>query len=313
MVAQVDSRPQDDYQLHTLLIGSDLGLLALTLIAARGLPAAVRAWRRHACALGALAVGLTMVPALLIHPSDRGAAALLRWAGAVAVAIGVGSARREGRRLVVGALAVVSLAHLAVAWAERAANGTIGLGALGEPRAYIIGGRYASCGLTVHPYLLAAWCAVAGTALLALAPRRCAPAQVVGPDGGQRRGQAVLAPRPGSAGGLTRLAGVAAFAGIGLTMSRAGALAGALGLAALAFTAVRGPGRAGWRTATSAAAAMAVGILVNLSGWMARAGQGTSSVDAVSSGRGALLHQAWALLRDHPLTDAFSGPPAAPD
>lgn len=287
IITQVDSRPPGDYQLHTLLIGSDLALLVLTLIASRGLPAAIRSWRRHACALGALAVGIAMVPALVIHPSDRGAAALLRWAGAVAVGIGVGSARREGRRLVIGALAAVSLAHVAVAWAERAADGTVGLGALGEPHAYSIGGRYASSGLTVHPYLLAAWCAVAGTALLALAQRRQ------------------------SGGGLARVAGIAAFGGIGLTMSRAGAVAGTLALAALAVSARRAPNhRAGtgasWRT-IAAAAALAVGILVNLSGWASRAGQASGSIDAVSSGRGALLRQAWALLQDHPVTGVGPG------
>lgn len=172
VLADIDSRPGPDYQLHTLLLGSDLALLALALIGAGGLRAALRVWRRHACALGGLALGAAMVPAALIHPSDRGAAALMRWAGTVALALALGSARRDGRRLLLGSLAAVILAHVAVDLVQRGAGGPIGLGSLGEASAYEIGGRYASSGLTVHPYVLAAWCAVVGTALLALSRHR---------------------------------------------------------------------------------------------------------------------------------------------
>ncbi|MEO5680911.1 MAG: O-antigen ligase family protein [Acidimicrobiales bacterium] len=283
VIANLDDRPGTDYQLHTLLLGSDMALLALVAVAAGGLRSAVAAWRRHACALGALVVGLAMVPAFVVHPSDRGVAALLRWVGAVALALGLGAARRDGRRLIIAALAAVTVAHVVVALAERAGNAPVGLGALGEPSAYSIGGRYASTGLGVHPYVLAAWCAVVGTALLAVGRRR---------DGG---------------GGLATVAGVVAFVGIGLTMSRAGVLAGLLGLGAL-LVASRGAGhRRGWRPVAVAALALGLGIMVNLSGWASRADQVGGGVDAISSGRGALLGQAWGLLHRSPLSGVGPG------
>ncbi len=282
-LAVVDSRPGRDFQLHTILLASDLSLLALVVVSAGGVGQAVRAWRSHACALAALGVGIAMVPAALLNPVDRGAAALLRLAAAVAVGLGVASARGDGRRLVTGALAAVTLAHVAVAWAQRAAGGLIGLGALGEARATSIGGRYASSGLTVHPYVLAAWCAVAGTSLLVLARRRGFPAR------------------------LAAVAGVTAFAGTGLTMSRAGAAAAVLALAALAVSTRRPSGRSGRVPVAAAAVALVLGALVNLPGWLSRAGQGSGSVEAVSSGRGALVRQAWGLLGDHLLTGVGPG------
>jgi len=282
-LANVDTRPGRDFQLHTILLASDLALLALLVTAVGGLRRAIGAWPDHACALSGLAVGLAMVPAALVHPSDRGAAALLRLAGAVAVGLGVASARGEVRRLVFGAVAVVSLAHVAVAFAQRAAGGRVGLRALGEAQAVEIGGRYASSGLAVHPYVLAAWCAVAGTGLLAVACHRGAPSR------------------------LAAVAGVAAFGGIGLTMSRAGAVAGVLGLGALVLSTGR-PADRPWRApVAAAAAALVLGTMASLSGWVSRAGQGTGSVDAVSSGRGALLRQAWGLLGDHLLTGVGPG------
>lgn len=284
VLASIDSRRGDDYQVHTLLLGSDLALLVLAVVAARELPAALRSWRRHACALGGLAVGLTMVPSLLLNPSDRGVAALLRWAAAVALAVTLGSVRRDGRRLVIGALAAVTLAHVAVALAQRAVDGTVGLGAIGEPSAYQISGRFAATGLTVHPYVLAAWCAVAGTALLAFVRRRQAT------------------------GRLPMVAGVAAFAAIGLTIGRSGILAALLALAALAVS-TRGARSRAWKwTMVAAAGALAFGVLLNASTWAGRAGEaGESGAEAVSNGRGALLRQAGNLLEDHPVTGVGPG------
>ncbi len=294
VVASSNVRPGSDYQQHTLLLGSDLALLVLALISVGGLRSALIAWRRHACVLAAGILGVALVPSFLLNPSDRGVAALARWAGALALGLTVAAVRRDGRRLVLGALALVSLTHLAVAAAERAAEGTIGLGALGEPSAYEIGGRYASTGLTVHPYVLAAWCAVTGTALLALGFRGATSSR------------------------LSRVAGVAAFAGIGLTMSRAGAVACFLGLSALAVAAWRARAalksgeddirsRFGVTTVVAAGAAFCLGVVVDLSGWVSRAGQATGSVEALSSGRSTLLRQAWSLLRDNLLTGVGPG------
>lgn len=272
-----------DYQLQTLVLGSDLALLALVVVASRSLPGAVRSWRRHGCTLAAATVGLMLVPAFLAHPSDRGVAAMLRWAGLVAVALAVATARREGRRLVVGALTAVTLVHVAVAVAQRLAGGPVGLGALGEPSAYEIGGHFASAGLTVHPYVLAAWCAVTGPFLLVAAHRRS------------------------SRSGAVAVAGIVAFGAIGLTLSRAGVLAGALGLGALAASALRSRDRRLGTAVVAAGAALAAGVLANLPGWVVRAGQPTGSVDAISSGRGALLGQAWRLLQDNLLTGVGPG------
>jgi len=305
VLAQFDSRTGSDYQLHTLLLGSDVSLLVLAVVTARGLPAAIRSWRRHACALSGLALGLSMVPGFLVNPSDRGAAALLRLAGAVALALSVGSAGRDGRRLIVGALAVVSLTHVAVALAQRAKDGPLGLGSLGESSPYTIGGHYASTGLTVHPYVLAAWCAIAGTSLLVLW-RRHGPS---GPPEQEEQGPSGPSERENrSAGGLARIAGVAAFAGIGLTMSRAGAVAGAVALGGLAVSAIRRSDRA-WRvTVVAAGSALVLGLAANAAGWASRAGEATTgNVENVSNGRGALIHQAWLLLRDHPVTGVGPG------
>jgi len=294
VVASSNVRPGGDYQQHTLLLGSDLALLVLALISVGGLRSALTAWRRHACVLAAGVLGVALVPSFLLNPSDRGVAALARWAGALALGLTIVAVRRDGRRLVLGAMAVVGLAHLAVAAAERAAGGPIGLGALGEPSAYEIGGRFASSGLTVHPYVLAAWCAVTGTALLALGFQGTTSSR------------------------LGRVAGVAAFAGIGLTMSRAGAIGGALGLSGLAVAAWRARAapksghnevrsRPDVTTILAAGGAFCLGVLVDLSGWVSRAGQATGSVDALSSGRGALLRQAWSLMSDNLLAGVGPG------
>jgi len=282
-----DSRSERDYQFEALLFGSDLALIALSIIGAGGLRAALGSWRRHACALSGLTLGAALVPGVLAHPSDRGMASLLRLVGAVALGLSLGAARSNGRRLIVGALAVVTLIHVGVAFAERAANGSVGLGSLGEPSAYIIGGRYAATGLTVQPYVLAAWCAVVGAALLAAG-----------------RGQV-------SGRGLTAAAAVGAFAAIGLTMSRAGLLAGALALSALGIKAVRDAVRHRERgqvtTVFAAAGGFVLGLFANSSGWLSRASGSTGSADAISSGRVALLHQAWSLLQDNLLTGVGPG------
>ena len=280
-LANIDSRPGDDFQLHTILLISDLALIAVIITGADGLRGAIRSWRNHRCVLAGLVLGLTMLPAALAHPSDRGVAAVLRGLAALGIGLCVGAARFDARRLVAGTLAAVTLAQVAVACAQRIANGPIILDEMGEASPIEIGGRYASSGLTVHPYVLAAWCAVAGTALLALSRR------------------------PSSGGRLTTAAGVAAFAGIGLTMSRAGALAGVIALSALAFSTLRSD-RVSRGAVLAAAVTLALGALANLSGWLSRAGQ-SGGVDAISSGRGALLRQAWGLLQDNLLTGVGPG------
>ncbi len=71
------------------------------------------------------------------------------------------------------------------------------------------------------------------------------------------------------------------------------------------------PQRAGLRarrwTVAAAALALSLGVILNLSGWVSRAGQEAGSVDALSSGRGALLRQAWPLLSENPLVGVGPG------
>lgn len=264
-----------DYQIRWILVASDL---FLGLVVVSQLPRLPELWTHranHRCALAATALVISLLPSLAVHPSARGGAAVLRWAGVAMIAFAVGRLVGAGRSLVVVAFAGVTVVQVAVALGERAVGGPIGLGALGEPDAYEIGGRYASSGLTVHPYVFAAWCALGGAILLAAVARARRPL-------GALAGAAVLP-----------------FAGVGLTMSRAGALAVALVLASFAVAALR---RTDLRLVfLGAVAATALGVAVNLPGWVNRT---VSSVDSeaggVTSGRGELLDQAWGLLRLDP-------------
>jgi hypothetical protein len=101
-------------------------------------------------------------------------------------------------------------------------------------------------------------------------------------------------------------------------MSRAGAVACFLGLSALAVATWRARaalktverdvrGRTGVTTLLAAGTAFGLGVVVDLSGWVSRAGQATGSVDALSSGRSTLLRQAWSLLGDNLLTGVGPG------
>ena len=270
-------RPDADYQLRWVLVASDLllGLVVLT-----QLPHLRALWgsrSRHRCALGAVALTVSLLPALALHPSARGGAAVLRWIGVAMIAFAVGRLAGPARSLVLGTFAGVTVLQVVVALAQRVGDGPVGLDSLGEARAHEIGGRYASTGLTVHPYVLAAWC-VLGAAIL-IAAVACA----------QGRGNFGLA-----------VAAVMPFAGVGLTMSRAGALGLVLVLVSLGVAAL---GRPALRTVLAGAVvATGVGVALDLSGWQNRASSTSGrSVATVTSGRLDLLDQAWGLFRDDPV------------
>ena len=264
-----------DYHARWQFLLSDvmLGVVALA-----HLPRVPSLWRepsRYRCALTALVLAVSLVPSWVVHPSARGNAAVLRWLGVALLALGVSRLAGAGRVLVVGAFAAVVAAQVVVALGQWAAGGPLGIASLGEARPYEIGGRYASSGLTVHPYVLAAWCVVGGSMLLAAVAR-------------SERRNPVLS-----------LAAAFPFVGIGLTIGRSGALATVLVLVTMAFAAVRRPRL---RQAVAAAIlATALGVGLNFSGWVSRGAETTPGSEEVSTGRVALLRQAGELFRDSPV------------
>jgi hypothetical protein len=267
-------------QRHWYVLLSDVGLGAVVIAHLRHLPALWRDRRRHRCALAAGVLGLSMLPALVAHHSVRGDAAVLRWIGVGMIAFAVGRLAGTGRVLVVGAFAAVTAAQVVVALAERAASGPVGLDLLGEPDAVEIGGRFASTGLTVHPYVLAAWCTLGGGVLLAAVAR-------------SERAPAGL-----------KVAATVPFLGLGLTMSRAGALGMLAVLICFGVAALRRPRLR--LVVAGAVLAMVVGMGLNLSGWANRASDSTSA-DTLSSNRGQLFRQAWGLFEDSPVAGVGPG------
>ena len=284
IVSLVSGGPADaDYQRRWVLFASDVGLagvLATQLIAFRGRRID---WSKHRCAMAALGLALSLLPAFAAHPSARGVAGLLRWVAVAVVAFGVGRIYGPARSFVVGAFAGVTAFQVVVALAERAVDGPVGLGSIGEPSAYEIGGRYASTGVTAHPYVFAAWCTLAAAVLLAAVTRTDRPSRpLVG---------AVLVP----------------LVGVGLTMSRAGALAVAMVLASFAVAALKRPPLR--VVLVAAVAATALGVALNMSGWADRAG-GTvkaTSASAMTSSRTELLRQANGLFRQDPILGVGPG------
>lgn len=272
-----------EYQLRWVFLWSDLALLAAGALGWARARQVVRDRKGHWCALAGAAVGLSFLPALVANPSDRGVLAVLRWFAAVGVAALVPGLTKLGLRLVVSTAGLVTGLQVVVALLERSQEGPVGLERLGEPTAYLIGGRYASTGLTVHPYVLAAWCCLAAAVLVAWVART----------------------RPRGPGPM--VAAAVPFAGVGLTMSRSGVLAIAAVLACLVLLAVRH--RHLLALLAASAGATALGFLLNLSGWVARAGdgQGTAAVTDVATGRGALLEQAGRLFADHALVGVGPG------
>lgn len=273
----------DDYQLRWLFVASDLFLAAVVLLHLPHLRALWTRWSEHRCAVAAFVLAVSLLPSLAAHPSARGVAAVLRWIGVAAIAFAIGRLAGPSRDLVLATFAGVTVLQVVVALGERANRGPIGLGEIGEPGAYEIGGRYASSGLTVHPYVFAAWCILAAAILLAALDR---------------------SPK---VGGPLAAAAIVPFAGVGLTMSRAAVLAVFAVLACLAVAALRHPPLR--LVLVGAVAAASFGVALNLPGWVNRAETSTdpNAPGGISSARGELIEQAEGLLRDEPLLGVGPG------
>lgn len=270
------------YEEHWMLFVSDLVLALVIISQAAGLRSFWSERRHHWCVTAAIVVGAALLPALAVHPTGRGVIALFRWLGVAAVALAIVRGSGPGRRLIITTFAGVTAVQVALALAERAKGAPLGLAGLGEPAAHEIGNVYASTGLTVHPYVLAAWCVLAGTVLVAVVSRIDRPS---------------LACRLGAA---------VPFIGIGLTMSRTGLVAVVLVMAALAVGSRRT--KALRPLLVGAAVAAALGASLSLSGWMARATDSTqTSAAGVGSSRSQLVEQANGLLRDHPVAGVGPG------
>lgn len=263
-----------DYHLRWQFLLSDVMLGAVALAHLPQVPSLWREPSKHRGALAAVVLAVSLIPSWLAHPSARGNAAVLRWLGVALLALGVSRLAGAGRLLVIGSFAAVVASQVVVALGQWAAGGPLGIASLGEARPYEIGGRYASSGLTVHPYVLAAWCVVGGSILLAAVAR-------------SERNPTLS------------LAAAFPFVGVGLTIGRSGALATVLVLVTMTLAALRRPRL---RPAVAAAIlATALGVGLNFSGWVSRGTETTPGSEEASTGRVALLRQAGEIFRDSPV------------
>ena len=272
------------YVVQTYLFWSDLPLLALGLLRLPDL--ARRLLRRRldvVTTFSVLVAALTV--AWAVHPSIRGALQVLRLLGVAAAVLSATRSGPTGRRLLVGALAALTVTEVVLAVAQRVGGGPLGLGALGEqPEPLLaIGGGLAPQGTLIHPYLLAGLAVVLTSVLAAVALRVPGRARLC-------------------AAGIA-VAGVA----VGLTYSRAAVLALA-GVLVPVILAVRSPRARSAAVSVLAAASLGVGVtaLVVSDGWVGRA-QETSAGTNVTSGRGDLAGQAFSLIRRHPLLGVGTG------
>jgi hypothetical protein len=122
-------------------------------------PLALRKWRTGEMGLGVLLWGLLLVPlavSFAVHPSVFGIQILLRVAGAGAAAVVVASLASGERILVLGYLAAITLAEIALAWMQIGASGPLGIP--GEtPLPYEMRGAIVLArGTLYHGYVLAA-------------------------------------------------------------------------------------------------------------------------------------------------------------
>ncbi len=79
-----------DYQLRWSILVSDVALAGVILTQLPAVRALWTARSRHFCALGAAILAVSLLPALVAHPSARGALAEFRWIGVAMAAFGVG-------------------------------------------------------------------------------------------------------------------------------------------------------------------------------------------------------------------------------
>jgi hypothetical protein len=278
------SHRRGPYLVQTYLFWSDLPLLAVGFLLVPDLVRRVLARRLDiVTALAGLVVALAV--AWAGHPSLRGAFQVLRFLGVAGAVLAVSRAGPTARRLLVGALVAFSVAEVAVAVAQKATGGAVGLSSVGELAEPLvpIGGSEAPQGTLVHPYLLAGLALVTIAVLAAVALREPARAR--------------LCALP------VAVAGVA----VGLTYSRAGLL-GLLGILVAVALAVRSPRTRAAALTVVAAALIGAGVtaLVVSDGWVGRAEEASAGTN-LDRGRGELADQAITLIRKHPVLGVGTG------
>lgn len=272
------------YVVQTFLFWSDVPLMAVGLLR---LPDLVR-WllrRRLDVVTALLAVLVALALSWAVHPSLRGGLQVLRVLGVAGAVLSVVRGGRVARRLLVGCLAVLTVAEVLVAVAQRTSGGAVGLRALGEQAEPLVavGGAEAPMGTLVHPYLLAALALVCIGVLAAVIIR--SPA------------------RSWASACVVAVAGIA----VGLTYSRAALLA-VFGLLVPLAVALRSRRTRPAALLVLAATVVGVGatVLVASDGWVGRVQEASTGSD-LSRGRGDLTDQAVALIRRHPLVGVGTG------
>lgn len=283
-LARIDDRAGGSYAQHTIVFAVDVALAVLAVQAARDFRSVVGRWRDHACALSAALLVVGLLPGFAAHPTDRGAAALLRLLAVAALASLLPRLPDLELRVVLTTIAAVVGASAAVAAAQRVRHHAVGLGALGEDSVGVldIGSGVAPFGLFVHPYVMAAWALVLGLGL-------------VGCGLLSRRWRTPLA---------LALVGLVP---VGLSLGRSAALGAVLAIPFLLWLGLgSSPRRRSVATAGAALLALLVGVLWNLDAWTGRVGGTVSSPDP-STERTVLASQAIGLLRPSPVVGVGPG------
>ncbi len=270
----------DDLYYWVAPVLSDFPLLLLIMLVA---PDVWRRARRRELGTGTLLWLVLLVPlaaSFLVHPSLQGAQTLFRQLGVVALAASVsGLTGRIEQNVWTGAVTLVALAESALALLQEQHGGPLGLRDLGEwPGGFnAFGESWAVRGTAPHHQVLSAIGLVGASVMLYRASRSTRP--------------------------LVWLALAAvAIVPVGITYSRAAALALALGCLPLLRATLSGD-----RLARLALVALLLGAgipaLIWNSGWLYR---GTN--DPIGDkGRGDLVQQALAVIAEDPLFGAGTG------
>src|SRR4051812_15170246 len=143
------------YDFQAILFPSDLPLILLTVVTVPKLVARVRARTLGLCTWLALALTVWMVVALVVHPSQRGVADLVRLAGIVAIIVAIRELSTKAERtIVLGALGIVVVFETVVATVQLVTKAPAGLNAVGElgDPLWKFGSALAPEGTMVHPY-----------------------------------------------------------------------------------------------------------------------------------------------------------------
>jgi O-antigen ligase/polysaccharide polymerase Wzy-like membrane protein len=254
----------------------DIPLVALAIVQRRETLARLRAGGQAIWA-SATFVGLLAV-ATLVHPSVVGLERTTRWALAFVLVFSIHRAVTfSGRRIFLRALAGVCLLEVLLAIAQILHQDNLGLVGLGErPELTRINGSLAASGTFHHPYYLAAFSLIAAIVWSGVYLATRSPAAVA-------------------------LAGISILP-LGLTFSRAGAVAAVASLVTLSV----GVAYRRQLVVPIMTIVVCLGIagLANLDDWRGRASQ---PLDYDTGGRVELTDQGVELLKHHPLLGVGPG------